>query len=397
MKRFLLKLSLFAGPILLLTALPLAVLQLSGEFTPIAKVARKQAKATKQLRLGRAYSYRAPLYKFTCANLRGADVLVLGTSRTMEIRSHLFRSDLTFYNAGGGVRRIKHFLHFLTRMKPEALPDYLIVSLDHDFFNANFDFLDVDKDYVDAFSNDLDPLNLLKTTWPKIYADYGAGKFTLGPILRGPFTPHYGVDAEVNGGGFRVDGSNDYRLFISTGGNNSPDYHDYHFEETLDKIEKGLKRFAPGKEINPNALEELVQILEFCKQHDIYLSAYLPPYAHVIWEKMSGDQERYAYLTDLPETIARTLKPYGFHVHDFSDIQWHGGSDDEAIGGFHAGEKYHVRMHLQMMASDPVIREISADRSYLEEMLAKSPNSYDVFGPDVRPGWPKTPKTPERH
>lgn len=104
MKRFLKILALFLAPVILLLGMFSLALVRSGELTPTADIEAAALNGGLEL-FGLAYRDDTRALKQAVANARGADVLVLGTSRSMQLRGAFFASD-SFYNAGGGIAYI---------------------------------------------------------------------------------------------------------------------------------------------------------------------------------------------------------------------------------------------------------------------------------------------------
>ena len=133
MKRFLKILALFLAPIaLLLGAFSLALVR-SGELAPTADIEAAALDGKLEL-FGLAYRDDTRALKQAVANARGADVLVLGTSRSMQLRGAFFASD-SFYNAGGGIAYISQAQVFLENMPAAARPKQLLLVLDQYFYN----------------------------------------------------------------------------------------------------------------------------------------------------------------------------------------------------------------------------------------------------------------------
>ena len=128
MKRFLKILALFLAPVILLLGMFSLALVRSGELTPTADIEAAALDGGLEL-FGLAYRDDTRALKQAVANARGADVLVLGTSRSMQLRGAFFASD-SFYNAGGGIAYISQAQVFLENMPPDARPKHLLLVLD---------------------------------------------------------------------------------------------------------------------------------------------------------------------------------------------------------------------------------------------------------------------------
>ena len=136
MKRFLKILALFLAPVILLLGMFSLALVRSGELTPTADIEAAALNGGLEL-FGLAYRDDTRALKQAVANARGADVLVLGTSRSMQLRGAFFASD-SFYNAGGGIAYISQAQVFLENMPPDARPKHLLLVLDQYFYNETW-------------------------------------------------------------------------------------------------------------------------------------------------------------------------------------------------------------------------------------------------------------------
>ena len=383
--RFLVKLGIFLSPMIVLWTLPIYVMLAGGEFTAHEDVIEAQLSSPVPIRYSAAFSARFPHYKRIFTNELRPDILVLGSSRSMQIRSAFFNPDYCFYSASGAVSRIAHARYFLENIDCEALDeiDMIVLGLDQDFFNVKFDNGTVPQNnFPDSFEGDVDPGIVFKYNWISVYKKLKEGEsIAWSDLPKLPTSPHYGLAGKVKGRGFRLDGSSYYKDFIENGGNNYEGYGDYHFLETLEKIEKGKdgSRFVHCDHINPESLKRLDEFLSFCKGEGIYVVGYLPGYATVVWEKMTAMGDKFGYLQGLPETVSAIFAKYDMRVWDFADLNTFGSSDDEAIGGFHVSENAHLRMHIIMAEEDEKFRAYSEDLDYLRRKLAEAPNSYDVF------------------
>ncbi|MFT5128351.1 MAG: hypothetical protein ACI8W8_001961 [Rhodothermales bacterium] len=384
-RRFLIKLLLFLSPFILAWGLPIYVMVAGGEFTAHEEVMQAQLESDTPVRYSAAFSARFPHYKRAFTNERKPQILVLGSSRSMQIRSRFFKPNYRFYSASGSVARIAHAQHFLEHIDKEALDsiEMIVLGVDQDFFNVKFDNGSIEQNsFPDSFDNDVSPGIVFKYNWLSVYKKLREGKsLSWSDCTQLHRSPHYGLAGKVQGRGFRLDGSSYYKDFIENGGNEYEGYPDYHFLETLKKIDEGKdsSRFSHSPSINPASLQRLEELLAFCQQEGIYVAGYLPGYATPVWEKMNSMSDKYGYLHGLPEAVGTLFTKYGMRVWDFSDIRSFGSSDAETIGGFHVSENAHLRMQIIMAEQDERFRKYSEDPNYLRKRLAEATNSYDVF------------------
>ena len=134
MKRFLCIVALFLAPVALFVGLFAGAIYASGEWRTEEEIAARVA-AGEPAFLGLAYRDNTRYYKHLVANGLGADLLVLGTSRSMQFHSEFFTTD-SFYNAGGGAGYVNEFQYFLEQLDEDKLPSTLILVMDQYFFNG---------------------------------------------------------------------------------------------------------------------------------------------------------------------------------------------------------------------------------------------------------------------
>ena len=265
MKKFLLLLAAFLLPAALVYGLFAAALVFTRELAPVDEVVEATAAGEMAL-YGTSHNENIGAYKFRTMSALGADFLVLGTSRSMQLRGEFFTRE-SFYNAGGVVRNMADFTDLLSRLPEDALPDTLLVVLDQNMFNTDWrasspggpqGFEDLETDFLDT---------LLRTA-----QDYASGKFSLFDVLR-PKAGVYGLAAAARGTGFALDGS--YRYGILTEQN--LDAPEKNFSDTYRQIDFGQERFAYGDTPDPLALTQLEEFLALCREKGIRVVGFLPP------------------------------------------------------------------------------------------------------------------------
>ena len=203
MKRFLKILALFLAPVILLLGMFSLALVRSGELTPTADIEAAALNGGLEL-FGLAYRDDTRALKQAVANARGADVLVLGTSRSMQLRGAFFASD-SFYNAGGGIAYISQAQVFLENMPPDARPKHLLLVLDQYFYNETWTSIEPEDSAALRPYTQPDAFYALR----RALADYLDGKYSLLHVL-GTQDGVYGMSAAGRGAGFYADGSYTY-------------------------------------------------------------------------------------------------------------------------------------------------------------------------------------------
>lgn len=382
-RRFIIKFLIFLIPLLIIVSIPMSVLFGSKEHYQPIKVIKMQSSILKPVLFGQAYTDEMAYYKLNMVKEKNPQVVVLGTSRVMTFRSKFFKDEYRFVNAGGGITRINHFRIFLDNIPEENYPELLIIGLDQYFFNENWDDLK-DDDYKDNkiyVGNEQSPIGIFLnsekwlTIFKKIVKDLISRKYSIKDIFdSNDSIISIGLNAIINNNGFLNDGSYRYGEIIS----NPENAEDYKYKDTYTRIEKGIRRFEYGDEVNKNALEELELFLKDCQEKGINVIGFLPPYAHEIFEKMRDMREDYQYLFKLYNLINPIFEKYSYEFYDFSDIHSFGGTDNETIDGFHGSEKANLKLFIKIIEDGEILKGYT-DLDYLRLKLEESESDYDVF------------------
>lgn len=355
-------------PYFILFGFPFGVLFLSGELISDDRVVELQKENNQPVPFGPAYGNVSPYFKMKSVLERSPDIVILGASNALQFRSKFFKESVSFYNGALAVSRIKHCQPFLEKIPHEKTPKLMIVSLSHFFFNPHWDSLYDDDIEQILMKNDYDAFDIFFNSWKKIYRDYFEKKYSLRSILLERGRGRIGLNAIANGYGIRNDGS-----LLNT------KRKDYQFRRAFDRIAKGKGRYAYSKEISPGAVVVLGRFLEKCRERGVYVIGFLPPYAHVVYQKMTSMDE-YRYLSEIAPALRPLFDAHGFGFYDFSDLSWVGASDAEAFDGTHGSEKAYLRLFIRMAESDAVLRRYAEDLSYLKMRVKNAEGNHDVFG-----------------
>lgn len=368
MKKSLFRLLLFLMPLALYVAPPAYVLWRSKEnfHSP-----EKELSAKEPYRIGYAYhecNYNWIKWKSVSAGNRNT-VMALGSSRVLQFRRQMFTG--SFYNAGYTVSSARDFVPFLKSIPKEKLPDYLIISLDQWMFNSNWDkcFGKVNPDrWAKAFRKNPD-LSVINHVWHDLFSK----KYGL-EIRQSDAQNHLiGLNAAVNGKGFRNDGSMDYGQQISSLLKDTVG----HYSDTYERIATGTNRFQYASEINPAAVSEVEKLLAFCRKNHIKAIAFLPPYGDAVYQKMQASG-RYAYLHKIVPALSPLFEKYGFELYNFSTAASCGSNDGETIDGFHGSETTALKMLVKMLESGSALNKV-ADKAKLEADLARRQDRYEIY------------------
>lgn len=337
MKRFLKALLLFLLPVALLCCLCFAALLKSGELQPLQSAV--ELSQSSQVLYGLAYRNDAESYKLAMAKKKGAKLMVIGTSRSMQIGSELFAVP-SFYNAGGAAPKIEYFEYFLRSLPKTALPEKLIIVLDQNFFNSTWDNHGTKPFYEE---NKIQAVPFLQ----RFIQDIARGKINFFKIF-GADNKKLGLSAIINGSGYAFDGSYIYGTMQT-----DPNFNtDKDFAETFQKINEGRLRFEYGNEVCPICKTIINSLVSFCAQNSIELVGIIPPYAPSVWQKMNSS-ENYTYIPKIYQTFKPLFLQNSFELYDYTDFSQ--SSNEEYIDGYHGSDKTYCRIMLDILPKTKIL------------------------------------------
>jgi hypothetical protein len=376
LRRLWVRLALFVAPGLLLLAPPATLMLATGEFIPVARVVELQAHSPEPVYFGRAYSDPTARYKLASVLSRQPQVLALGTSRVLAIRSPAFLPELRFFNAGNGVTRLRHYRAFLGRIPVGQEPRLVLLGLDQYLFNPRFDSLSADG-FEKTWDEGERPVDTFFGAWKSIYGDHFAGKFTLASLGPKASEQRIGLNARVHRNAFRPDGSYTWASYVADP--TSPRHEDHEFGNTLDRIAKGNRRFEYGALVSEAALREVDALLRDCRSRGIHVVAFLPPFAHTVFAALQARTADYGYLSGIMPGLVPIFERHGFVIEDYSDLAQLGAADSETIDGFHGSEKAYLRLLLRLAEKDGRLRAALRDPAQLLERIRRTAGDQLVF------------------
>lgn len=370
MKKFLKTILLFLLPIALTAGLFYAALLRSGELCDTHAAAQSLAEG-EPLFMGLAYRDDTRAIKQLVASEKKAELLVLGTSRSMQFRGGFFETD-SFYNAGGAVAFAPDFLPFLQSLPKDALPSRLLVVLDQYFYNESWGAKEQwpgEKPYT--FTKAQGSAYL----W-RAMQNYASGRFSLKNALF-PQENTLGLAAAGRGSGFYPDGSYSYgrqALDPSLGS-------DVGFQDTYQRIFLGTNRFEFGDTPCAFDLAATEELLAFCKENGIQVTAVLPPYAPSVYQRMESSG-KYGYLDALMPALKPVFEQYGFEIFDYTYLPE--TNDAQYIDGFHGSDRVYAALCARL-ADDSAFLSPYLDGAFLRQLAAEDGPACTVTLPKENP------------
>lgn len=358
MKRFLRTLFLLLLPAVVLYGLFAAVLASSREMAGMGEIVAATVGGSLQL-YGTSHHENFATYKRMVTEALAPRLLVLGTSRCMQLRGEFF-AEKSFYNAGGAVRNMADYIDFLRALPEGSLPDTLLLVLDQNMFNTGWRASSPQGPQEYDVELEMDWLDTLLRTG----VDYGNGKFRIFENLL-PRPGIYGLAAAARGMGFAADGSYRYGLVARQ----NLDRPQANFAATYRDIDGGRDRFAYGSQPDAVALDQLDQLLDFCAGQGIRVVGLLPPFPPSVNERMD-ENGGYGYIPLLGEALAGRFVARGGEFYDFTRIE---SEDAEYLDGFHGGDRVYGRIALALARQSTLLRGMVAEEA-TRQLLARPGN-----------------------
>ncbi|MEZ0232736.1 MAG: hypothetical protein ACAH12_07835 [Methylophilaceae bacterium] len=301
-------------------------------------------------------------YKLAIYSQRRSNVVALGSSRSMQVRASFFKESFT--NFGGIANSIPELDYVATQIiNLNKKPSIVLLFADVWWFNENWQNPRLkytpsnQPDYL-TFTN----INLLVKP---IHQN--------GIIFKKDNRLGYG--AAYKNQGFDASGSFHY---VATVTGDAPS-NDFQFQDTLNRINSGTKRFEYSHHHSIDGANRFIQIIERLENENIHVVLIMPPFANTVYQKMMLSKN-YAYIETLTKYLHKNLP-----VFDFTNPNNILGTNDcEFIDGFHGGETVYARLLLQVAASDEhLAKEINT--GYLSKMLMRnkgisSPETIKIYG-----------------
>lgn len=320
----------------------------TGELCEFDDLIGKQ-RANHSVLIGMGYNEQTPYYKLKNANYYQADVIALGTSRVMQFKFDYFSEG--FYNCGGAVsQNYDEYLNFLKNLNYQ--PKLIILGLDEWIFNDAWNQYCAEYSEFQAIT--LNDRNKWSIIWEMI-KDLISNKWNFSQIDN--YSENYGFNGRIKENGFCWDGSYYYGATYR----NPELQKDYMFADTFDRINFGRYRFEWGGHAdNQRAFEQLENFLAYCKNNDIIVIGFTPPYAPSVYDKMmqSGN---YGYLAEITPMCEMIFKSFDYEYYDYMDSTLLGLDDTYFVDGFHGNDVVYAN----------IIDDILKQGSYLGSYINK--------------------------
>lgn len=372
MRRVFIKLCLFFLPFSALNLILAGLAWHSGEAMPVGRIVNLQQKEEGSF-FGSITEARYGEYKQAAYRLRQPEILILGNSLMLNVRSEFFtKRPGAVYNGSVGGWHLPNMRTFYQRL--EIQPKIVIALIDLNWFHA--DIKPAADENPFSPSDDFDFNRIHQATVEMVHRLL-TGRLNIAQILqrRDPLTGRtsLGLRALELSHGYRLDGSRQLgRLAIR------PDHWNRLVQDELDRLAEASESASASLTVNETAFEMLHGFLQEAKDNEISLIGVTAPWHFAILERMKelGRDRQIAPIRARVEELFATL---GFHYHFFGDMRAYGADATEWYDERHMSESNSLRMMLVLFERHPNIFDPYTDREQARRLLESFTNPMDVF------------------
>lgn len=375
MKNFLNKIILFSLPIILFLFVPSLYFFINKEyFYNIDNLIQ----GMDEYKIG--YLYNENNYKYlkwkVIDESKPFKIWTIGSSRVLQFRKIMF--DSSFYNAGYTIKSVVDFLPFIQSFPNNKLPNILIIGLDQWMFNKNWDDLSNNDKPIDFWKNSFSffPNSKILFSFYSNILNNSTNINVYDPIKNYFKSNLVGINANMHYSGFRRDGSFSYGDQITKKLRGDKTFYDFEFNETMDRVVKGERKFQFCEYVNKRAINELEKLLIFTKKKGIYVIGFLPPFANKVNEKIEK-QNKHQYMRQIYSEIETRFRTKKYEIYDFTKLDKINAKDDEMIDGFHSGEIVNLKMLIYMLNNNSNISKYTSIEK-ISLLINNKRNRYEI-------------------
>lgn len=327
------------------------------------------------------------IYKWAGIEHHKPEILAVGSSRVLKFRGFMFTPfEASFYNAGGLIQNAQD-LHYYSEALQKAeihVPRVLILGIDPWWYKKDnraseswlkeerraTDAVFVPEEHVLAFRKIL----LQNPTW----------------LFRSKKYPqNIGLGAQLNGGGFRADGSKKISPEIIEDYILNPQYVDRESPPVINRIRDNLTGRFTISPIDTLAFIQTLEDLEAISKMGVKVVVYFPPFASESWEALEESEPLASwwdfYKSQMADSVQKlfpnsTIRPVSSKMMGLTDRYF--------IDGFHPGEVFVAHQWLSFIRNNPNLNEsMGIDIKKLSERLSNTPPTPLSFslGEEVNP------------
>ena len=366
MRSFLKSLLFFMFPIAIGIIAFELLLYRNGESLSVQDVLNDQALSADEILFMRGVvSQDYNVYKVAGTKLTSPEVLVIGSSRTMQFRGAQFKEGLRFYNAGGILQNANDLIEFSGMIKQGIIttPSLLICGIDPWWFKK-----DVSSDQ--SWLTDESLIDNATDYRRRPYIYIKLLKYFKYNGLNDGDGPNLGLYARTTGAGFRLEGSKSLEPKIIKDYIENPVYIDREQPPVNERIINGLtSRFS----VSPVDTVLCIRVLEAIEaiSEMVPIVVYLPPFSTESYNLINNSEIHRDWWDYMASEFYPKLDKISDLVIPIECPQDYDLRDDYFIDGFHPSEVF-VGIQLEKFSrySSVLNQYVSTDLSKISSEAA---------------------------
>lgn len=370
------RLGLFWAPVLLVAGVFEFAMWRSGETWPLEKVlARQKASPSSSVFMREYMPQDQAAYKLLLLSERKPRVMVLSSSRGMQLRAGMIgETNETFLNGGGLLNTVGDLEQFLATTPAERMPKVILLAVDLWWFNEKWPGAARTFDADGAFN------------WRAHLA--AARKVLLRPaLLRSLLTApgaaetgRIGISAGRTGSGFRMDGSVQ-QVYPVPASVAEWKFEDREVPPVIERVQKGTINFVQSPRVSPERIARLKKALAECKAKGIQVAAFAPPFSTEVYQALTADPRYSELLASFRNGMTEVFREADAPFVDATDLKAFDLDDKYMFDGFHAAETFHLHLIKRLLAAHPATAAmLPRAESAVERLMASDKTNFWYTG-----------------
>jgi len=385
--KFLIKLTLFCLPFLGFIVIPVVV----GELVPIQFVVEQQQNSKQDFLFGPQFIWRDNLfaYRVETINYRKPEILVLGSSRTTNIRADVFdKQPDVFYNASVEGFNIGENERLLYSINADALPNILLLGMNQNLMKAENILLDTTRPTQLSDEIPIDEL-VLGTVFRTLEDMLTEGDFVEMGLAREPIysdTTLFGTRAHTFGHGYLADGSTRNRVVEQW----SRSYITQETRRDRNEMTNRENKFRPGETVNQAYLAKIEGMLQYAQEHEIQVVGFLPPFAPEFYEELVASDD-FEFMFEASRQLAELFSEYDAYYFDFTSPYYFRLGERNFRDSWHSSDYIMSQIILTMAWASPDLFDPYLSLTRLAETITDTTDPNLMFfegGERVNPAVP---------
>lgn len=328
-------------------------------------------------------------FKFHRMRALQPDVVCLGTSRVLQIRSLLFAPGVKFYNGGGMLGSFADIEAYAHAIASGTLPKPKVAIFGIEPWWVKADLppakptWDTDSQYADSFYIPEAHISAMRSVVKKVGLPWpGKLGYAYTPAPHSGY-PAVGVAALSKGVGFRHDGSYQYDPALITAYFTKPHYEDRETPPVIERLRKNTEQFTPSQDLDITRIESMLASFQQLRELGVQVLVILPPFANECYDYLQSQPPTQSWWQKYHASLPEKLSSAGFTCLTSTCPRDYGLDDTSMWDGFHPGEVFMARiihsLALKCPDASPMRALVSADL----EKLATTANHPLTLEPNL--------------